>query len=135
MTIKGGCYCGEIRYEADGEPIMKGECHCRECQYITGGQANDFIAMPAEGFRYTKGSPKQFKRTDIEFAAIREFCPNCGTHVVTRSPAMPQGAIVKVGSLDDTSVFGKPDVVMQTADAPSFHHIPEGVPSFERWPG
>jgi len=135
MTIKGGCYCGEIRYEAEGEPIMKGECHCRECQYITGGQANDFIAMPAEGFRYTKGRPKQFKRTDIEFAATREFCPNCGTHLVTRSPAMPQGVIVKVGSLDDPSVFGQPQVVMQTADAQSFHHIPEGVPAFERWPG
>ena len=58
MTTTGGCYCGEIRYEADGEPVMKGECHCRECQYITGGQANDFMAMPTAGFRYTKGEPK-----------------------------------------------------------------------------
>ena len=135
MTIKGGCYCGEIRYEAEGEPVMKGECHCRECQYITGGQANDFLAMPAEGFSYTKGTPKQFTRNDFEGAATREFCPTCGTHLVTRSPALPQAVIIKVGSLDDVSVFGAPQVVMQTADAPSFHHIPEGVPAFERWPG
>ena len=135
MAITGGCYCGEIRYEADGEPIMKGECHCRECQYITGGNANDFLAMPAEGFRYTKGTPKQFRRTDIEGANTREFCPTCGTHLTTLSPAMPQGVIIKVGTLDDTSVFGMPQVIMQTADAPSFHHIPEGIPAFERWPG
>jgi hypothetical protein len=59
MTTTGGCYCGEIRYEADGEPVMKGECHCRECQYLTGGQANDFMAMPTAGFRYTNGEPKE----------------------------------------------------------------------------
>lgn len=135
MKLGGGCYCGEIRYEAEGDPIMKGECHCRECQYITGGQANDFMAMPVAGFRYTKGTPKGFTRSDLKVAVTREFCPNCGTQILTRSPALPQAVILKVGSLDDTSVFGQPQVIMQTADAPSFHHIPEGIPAFPRWPG
>ena len=36
MKVTGGCYCGALRYEAEGDPIMKGECHCRECQYLTG---------------------------------------------------------------------------------------------------
>ena len=135
MAITGGCYCGEIRYEAEGDPIMKGECHCRECQYITGGPANDFMAMPAAGFRFTKGTPKAFSRPDLDHPVTREFCATCGTHVLTRSPALPQAVILKVGTLDDTSFFGGPQVVMQTADAPSFHHIPAGVPAFERWPG
>jgi len=135
MKITGGCYCGALRYEAEGDPIMKGECHCRECQYLTGGQANDFMAMPDPGFRYTKGTFKAFRRADREHAVTREFCPECGTHILTRSPALPQAVILKVGTLDDTSVFGQPQVVMQTADAPSFHHIPEGIPSFERFPG
>ncbi len=113
---------------------MKGECHCRECQYITGGQANDFMAMPASAFRYTKGSPKAFTRSDLEHAVTREFCGTCGTPILTRSPALPQAVILKVGSLDDMSVFGQPQVVMQTADAPGFHHIPEGIPAFPRFP-
>ena len=135
MKLTGGCYCGALRYEAEGEPVMKGECHCRECQYITGGQANDFMAMPEPGFRYTQGTFKGFRRADLDHAVTREFCPECGTHILTRSPALPGAVILKVGSLDDTSVFGGPQVVMQTADAPGFHHIPEGVPAFERWPG
>ncbi|MBK8199699.1 MAG: GFA family protein [Acidobacteria bacterium] len=135
MKLEGGCYCGELRYESEGDPIMKAECHCRECQYITGGQANDFMAMPAAGFRYTKGTPKAFKRTDIEHAVTREFCGTCGTPILTRAPALAQAVILKVGSLDDTSVFGQPQVIMQTADAPSFHHIPAGVPAFPRFPG
>lgn len=135
MKLTGGCYCGEVRYEAEGEPLMRGECHCRECQYITGGSENLFLAMPAEGFRYVKGEPNRFTRKDIDHAVTREFCPNCGTQLTTRAPALPQGVIIKVGSLDDPSVFEGPQVVMWTADAQKFHLIPEGVPSFPGFPG
>jgi hypothetical protein len=50
MRLEGGCYCGSVRYVAEGAPIMKAQCHCRECQYITGGSPNMFIAMPVAGF-------------------------------------------------------------------------------------
>ena len=30
MTIEGGCYCGAVRYKAEGEPMLKAECFCRE---------------------------------------------------------------------------------------------------------
>ena len=58
MIVEGGCYCGQVRYKAEGEPMMKGQCHCRECQYISGGETNVFLAMPLAGFAYTKGTPK-----------------------------------------------------------------------------
>lgn len=135
MKLTGGCYCGEVRYEAEGEPLMKARCHCRECQYFTGGEGNDFMAMPAAGFRFTKGQPKAFRRGDLPNANTREFCGNCGTHLLTRSPALPIAVILKVGSLDDPSQFGAPSVVIQTADAQAFHLLPEGVPAFPRFPG
>ena len=135
MTITGGCYCGAVRYEAEGDPIMKARCHCRECQYFTGGEGNDFIAMPIAGFRFTKGQPKAFTRADLKGAATREFCGNCGTPLLTRSPALPIAVILKVGALDDPKQFGGPQVILQTADAHAFHLMPEGVPAFARFPG
>ena len=50
MKLEGGCYCGGLRYAAEGEPMMKAQCHCRECQHITGGSPNVFMAMPIPGF-------------------------------------------------------------------------------------
>ena len=135
MKVEGGCYCGDVRYEAEGDALVKAQCHCRECQYITGGAPNMFMAMPKEGFRFTKGEPKAFSRSDLENPVTREFCPNCGTHLLTRSPKRPDAVIVKVGTLDDTSQFGKPAIAIFTCDQQPYHQIPAGVKTFERRPG
>ena len=133
MTLEGGCYCGAVRYVAEGEPMLKAQCHCRECQYISGGAPNMFMLMPPEGFRYTKGTPKQFQRSDLDNAVTREFCPNCGTHILTRRPGL-HAIVLKVGTLDDPAQFGEPKMAIFTLDKQPFHHIPDGMPAFERRP-
>jgi hypothetical protein len=71
--------------------------------------------MPPEGFSYTKGTPKQFTRSDLDRAVTREFCAECGTHILTRRPGLPAMAIY-------------------TVDKQAFHQIPEDLPTFERLP-
>jgi hypothetical protein len=134
MRLEGGCYCGEIRYVAEGEPMMQAQCHCRECQYLTGGSPNVFIAMPIPGFSYTKGAPKSFTRSDIPRPVTREFCPTCGTHVVTRPQGFP-AIIIKVGSLDDPSQFSGPQMAIYLCDKQSFHQVPAGIATFDKLPG
>ncbi len=114
--------------------MMKAQCHCRECQYITGGSPNVFIAMPIPGFAYTRGEARGFARSDLPRPVTREFCPDCGTHMVTRPQGFP-AVIVKVGALDDPGLYGGPDLAIYTVDKQSFHCIPEGIPTFERLPG
>jgi len=132
MKFEGGCYCGKVRYEAEGEPMLKAQCHCRECQYITGGAPNMFMLMKPSEFKYTKGTPKQFTRSDLETPVTREFCPDCGTHLVTRPPRPI--IVIKVGTLDDPKLFGGPNMAIYTIDRQPFHQIAEGLPTFERLP-
>ena len=133
MKLEGRCYCGNVRYVAEGEPMLQAQCHCRECQYITGGAPNTFIVMPAAGHKYTKGTPKAFTRSDLERAVTREFCPDCGTHLATKPPGRPV-VVVKVGTLDDPAQF-TPQMAIFTVDKQPFHQIPEGLKTFERRPG
>ena len=133
MKLEGGCYCGKVRYVAEGEPMRKGQCHCRECQFITGGAPNMFLVMPSAGFTYTNGAPKQFTRGDLENPVTREFCPDCGTHLATRPPGRPV-IVVKVGTLDDPKLYGGPEMAIFTIDKQPFHQIPDGLPAFERMP-
>ena len=136
MAITGRCYCGSLRYKAEADPVFRAQCHCRECQYFTGGNPNVIVGIPEGAFSYVEGTPASFTRNDLgSAAATREFCGTCGTPMATRAPGAPGVVIVKVGTLDDPSVFGGPQIAMQTADKLSFHHIPEGIPAFERFPG
>jgi hypothetical protein len=93
------------------------------------------MGMPEASFKYTKGSPKGFRRADLKDAVTREFCAECGTHILTRSPKMPGGVILKVGTFDQPSQFGGPQMAIFTVDKQSFHQVPAGIPSFERMPG
>ena len=135
MVLSGGCYCGAVRFEADGPIRMRGLCLCRTCQRISGGAGNLFIGLEADGFRYTKGAPARFTRPDAADAPTREFCADCGTHLAARSPRAPGGLIVKVGALDEPGAFEGPDFVTWTEDAQPFHTLPRGVPAFARFPG
>ena len=135
MKATGRCYCGTVRYEVEGEPVFRAQCHCRECQYISGGHPNLVLAMPEAGFRWTQGAPKAFRRKDLPHPVTREFCPECGTHLVSRASALPGNVMLKVGTLDEPSLFGAPQMIIFTIDKQAFHHVPPGVPAFERFPG
>ena len=135
MKIEGGCYCGEIRYRAEGEPVIKVQCHCRECQHITGGSPNVVMGMPEAGFSFTKGKPKAFKRSDLPSPVTREFCSNCGTHLLTKAPAVAGVVLLKVGTFDDPSQFGGPQMAIFTSEKQAFHTVPAGIPAFEKFPG
>lgn len=90
------------------------------------------MVMPDAGFRYTAGSPKSFSRSDLEKPRVREFCENCGTHILTKSPSRPGAVVLKVGTLDDPTIFQKPDMAIFTIDKQAFHHLHDDVPAFER---
>ena len=134
MTIKGRCYCGEINYELSSAPEVCVQCHCRECQYGTGGNPTAYISFPEESFKLTKGELKQFERKDLENSVTRYFCSNCGTSISSRTPLRPNSVIIRVGTLDDPSIY-EPQVAIFTKDKQEFHHIKDGLPAFEERPG
>ena len=108
MKLDGGCSCGALRFAATDDPAFKAPCHCRECQYFSGGHPNVVMALPEAGLAYTKGAPKAFRRSDLDTPVSREFCAACGTQILARAPGLPGMVILKVGTLDDSSLFGAP---------------------------
>ncbi len=95
---------------------------------------NVIVGMPLAGFHYVKGAPKSFTRSDISDPVTREFCPECGTQILARTPTFP-AIMLKVGTMDDPASYGAPQMAIFTIDKQVFHHVPDGVPAFERRPG
>lgn len=114
---------------------MHALCLCETCQKISGGAGNLFIGIEAGNFHYTQGEPHRFKLEGTEDVPTREFCGECGVHIAARSPKAPGGFVVKVGTLDDPSVFGCPKMVFWTQEKQDFHVVPEGTAAYTTLPG
>ena len=133
-AFTGGCYCGEVRYQCDGLPLMRGQCYCLTCQMISGGAGNLFMAVGAGGFRFTKGTPRAFNKQDRPGSPTRHFCQACGVHLTARSELAPSAVLIKVGTLDDPSLFEGPQLVTWTSEMQKFHLLPPGVPAYAETP-
>src|SRR5215470_237391 len=76
LPLTGGCLCGAIRFESADPPTHGYFCHCTTCQKAYGGLFSATLRVPGSGFRFTKGTPKYFRATQV---AKRGFCAECGS--------------------------------------------------------
>lgn len=96
--LKGGCFCGAVRYEADGSPSLETNCHCSICRRTSGAPYVTWFTVPAAGFRSVSGGPATFESSGH---GTRMFCPHCGTLLAFRSKNYPGEIDVTACSLDD----------------------------------
>ena len=93
-----------------------------------------FIGIKANAFRYTQGAPRRFTREGADKPPTHEFCGDRGVHTAARSPKVPDGLVVKVGTLDDPAVFEGPKMVFWTQDKHDFHVVPNGATAYATLP-
>lgn len=135
LIITGGCYCKAVRYECRGPLTFRGQCLCRTCQIISGGAGNLFAAVDAATFQFTSGNPRSFTNNEHPWRPTRHFCEICGVHLTARSERAPTAVLIKVGTLDDPSVFDGPQLVTWTSEMQKFHLLPPDVPAYAEFPG
>ncbi|MGD9500881.1 MAG: GFA family protein [Methyloceanibacter sp.] len=128
MTTEGGCFCGAVRYAADGYPLRVMHCHCTICRRTSGAPVVTWITFPVAGFRWTKGTPTGLKSTAN---ATRNFCSKCGSHMAFTIDGAKELDIT-VGTLDNP-----------LAAAPGYHifndtrlawfKLEDGLPTYDDW--
>lgn len=97
MTLHGGCYCGAIRYAADG-PVFDGTlCHCNDCRRISGAPAVAWFSVRRSGLRFTQGAPAELRSSEH---VRRGFCRGCGTMLTYRHDDTPDDIDITTCSLD-----------------------------------
>lgn len=104
--LDGSCLCGEVTYSCDADPIASANCHCQDCQKSTGSAFSTVVMVPADSFAISGETLSIFHTTGADHGqdAQRHFCSNCGSPVATTSDAYPGFVLIKVGTLDDSSL-------------------------------
>ncbi|KAH4195308.1 hypothetical protein HBI95_196570 [Parastagonospora nodorum] len=104
--VSGSCMCGNVAYEAAGNSEGSILCHCADCRKIGGSAFSSNGIFSEDGFKVTKGTPKQHKKVaDSGKEIISNFCGDCGSTMWREGGAFPGKRIVKVGTLDDKSIL------------------------------
>jgi hypothetical protein len=131
--IEGGCLCGAVRYQADGEPLFAVHCHCRDCQRSSGTGHVPVLGMRRESFSYTGNTSSYATVGMSKGKAIRHFCPVCGSLLFGLPESVPHMVSLYVGSLDDPSVFS-PRIIVFASQRHEWDRLAAALPEFETLP-
>lgn len=131
MAIAGGCHCGAIRYEAEGEALTHALCHCTDCRRNAGAPMVGWTMYPLDAVKVTKGAPKIYQSSAD---GRRHFCADCGTGLFyTNAQVLPGIIDIRSATYDD------PDAVparahIQVADRIGWMQHAHELPLFDRYP-
>jgi len=132
MKLQGGCHCGAVRYEIEGEPKHVALCHCSDCRKASGAPVVAWIAVTQDSFRVLRGEAKTRNSSGV---SMRSFCPDCGTGMWFRNAENLPGIVdVQMATLDEPEAFA-PQIQIQVADRIGWMRSAHELPEFERFPG
>ncbi|HEV7259966.1 MAG TPA: GFA family protein [Bosea sp. (in: a-proteobacteria)] len=94
MKLSGGCNCGQVRYELDGDPIRVGICHCETCRKGSGSAFSFFGIWPKASASFSGELGCWESRAGGE-----RFCPQCGSPLFCWADDANEIEI-KLGTLD-----------------------------------
>ena len=130
----GQCFCGQVRYTIQAEPLAARQCWCRDCQYIASGSATVNVLFPDDAVKFEGEITKLEKIADSGNRVERGFCPICGTQMYSRT-IEPAGAPIRIraGTLDNPELM-PPSGSIWVESAPSWARIDPALPRFGRGP-
>jgi hypothetical protein len=130
----GGCLCGALRFEADGEPLYAGHCYCGDCRKASGSGFMPFMAFARGAVRFT-GAARAFRSPSARgTVSVRNFCALCNSLVHGGERDSSDSFTIYAGALDDPTRF-HPTMAIFTRGRPAWAEIPPGLICFPGLPG
>ena len=129
----GGCLCGALRYEAQGEPLHAGHCYCSDCRKASGSGFIPFMGFAAGQLRFNGESKAFVSKAANGGDATRNSCPVCASLVFGGVRGESDSFTIYVGSLDDPSLF-HPKIAIFAKGRPEWALIPPGLTVFDAMP-
>ena len=124
--VTGGCFCGQVRYEAHGTPFNETACHCSDCRRAPPAPSVAWFSGAASALRFVSGHPTRFAPSP---GAERSFCPNCGTPLTFQRHDLPDEIDVATCSLDDPEALPPRDHI-RTSGRLSWVQLADRLPTY-----
>jgi hypothetical protein len=130
---KGGCLCGQVKFEIHGGLRDVVNCHCSKCRKFHGNYGA-YTSVEVESLTITEQkSLKWYESPADETTNVRRgFCSECGSSLFWHPKDRPTIAIA-AGSLDSPIGLLTRGHIW-CSQLPGFYQIEDDLPQFdERW--
>ncbi|MFL5944831.1 MAG: GFA family protein [Gaiellaceae bacterium] len=98
--FEGGCLCGGVRFEVEGEPDAVRYCHCTSCKKLSGSGHTANLRVPSDAVRIVSG--QELLRTyQPPEGSAKTFCSACGSNLFGGGWPSSERASVRVTTLDE----------------------------------
>ncbi|MGL4496062.1 MAG: GFA family protein [Beijerinckiaceae bacterium] len=124
--LRGGCLCGDVRYEIAGKPRWVAHCHCESCRRAMSGAFATWVGLTTEQWKLQQGEVKSYTSSP---GALRSFCPRCGAPLTFVGEKWPDEIHVLAGSLDDPAAV-QPQLHVNAAEGLPWADIHDALPRF-----
>lgn len=130
----GRCFCGAVQYRINEEPLTVYACHCTDCQKRSGSAFGLSMWVNRAAIEVTQGEAVlQIASGHDDRLRHARLCLQCHTRLWSAPEDRPELAVVRPGTLDDTSWL-EPVAHLWTRSAQPWVKIPEGVVRYETQP-
>ncbi|MFZ1813999.1 MAG: GFA family protein [Rhizobiaceae bacterium] len=85
LPWRGGCQCGQVRYEIRSAPLAFYACHCTECQKQSASVHGLSLIVEDTAIQFTGNMSQWQRHTDSGATMHCRFCPQCGTRLYHQS--------------------------------------------------
>jgi hypothetical protein len=129
--LTGGCHCGAIRHQAEGQALTHALCHCTDWRRHAGAPMVGWTMHPKAAVQMTRGTPKVYLSSEH---GRRPFCHECGTGLFYTNEEMLPGIVdIQSATYDDPDSV-PPRAHIQVADRLKWMERAHELPTFARYP-
>ncbi len=130
-VLRGGCWCGAVRYQVPDEFLYAWNCHCSRCRATTGSAFKPLAGIEREKLEIMEGADALFVVGDDALNDTR--CASCGSFLFS---VVRDGAYVHVGlgSLIDAPSI-RPTAHIFVGSKATWFEITDELPQFEEYAG
>ena len=132
MPFLGGCLCGSHRYQIERQRLSAIHCYCAMCRKAHGTAFSTHAIVPPKQLTWLSDRTK-LVALESSKNAFREFCPNCGSHLLVHGQSGDTNLAIPAGTLD-----GDPELTilghMYTDALVSWYRISDDLPQYQQWP-
>lgn len=98
--LLGGCLCGDIRFEIDGDAHFTAVCHCPSCRKSAGAPLVGWVMFDQAAIACDRSKIAVYGSSD---GVRRSFCGTCGTTLFYEADFIPGLIDITTESFDDPS--------------------------------